>query len=140
MTLLVSVSAFADSQARVVRLSDVQGDVQIDRATGQGYEKAFLNIPITQDTKLKTASDGRAEVEFEEDAYPVTINDPKATEGAVRVLKRLQGMKIKHMEAILGGEDFSRFLQKAPGTFFGISLANQGSNGFHCSGDKGRTK
>jgi len=66
MSLMVSVSAFADSQARVVRLSDVQGDVQIDRATGQGYEKAFLNIPITQDTRLKTASDGRAEVEFED--------------------------------------------------------------------------
>jgi carboxypeptidase Ss1 len=65
-----------------------------------------------------------AEVEFEEDAYPVTINDPKATEGAVRVLKRLQGMKIKHMEAILGGEDFSRFLQKAPGTFFFLGTDN----------------
>jgi hypothetical protein len=64
-SLLLTVSAFADSQARVVRLSEVQGDVKVDRNTGQ-YEKAFLNLPITQGTKVQTKSDGRAEVEFED--------------------------------------------------------------------------
>ena len=63
---MLAVSCLADSQARIVRLSDVQGDVQIDRATGQGYEKAFANFPVTQDVKLKTRADGRAEVEFED--------------------------------------------------------------------------
>jgi hypothetical protein len=63
--LLLTVPAFADSQARVVRLSDVQGDVQIDRNTGQ-YEKAFLNLPLAQGVKLQTRNDGRAEVEFED--------------------------------------------------------------------------
>jgi hypothetical protein len=62
----LTVSAFADSQARVVRLSEVQGDVKIDRNLGQGYEKAFLNLPITQGVKLQTKNDGRAEVEFED--------------------------------------------------------------------------
>jgi hypothetical protein len=70
-TLLVGLaclplSSFADSQARIVRLSQIDGDVQIDRATGQGYEKAFINLPITQGTKLRTAAGGRAEVEFED--------------------------------------------------------------------------
>jgi FecR protein len=70
-SLLLSVPsltapAFADSQARVVRLSEVQGDVKIDRNLGQGYEKAFLNLPIMQGEKLQTKSDGRAEVEFED--------------------------------------------------------------------------
>jgi hypothetical protein len=60
-----TVPAFADSQARVVRLSEVQGEVKIDRNLGQGYEKAFLNLPITQGAKLRT-KDGRAEVEFED--------------------------------------------------------------------------
>jgi hypothetical protein len=63
---LLPASAFADSQARVVRLSDVQGEVKIDRNLGQGYEKAFLNLPITQGAKLLTKADGRAEVEFED--------------------------------------------------------------------------
>jgi hypothetical protein len=57
--------ALADSQARIVRLSDVQGSVQIDKNTGLGFEKAFLNLPITQGTQLQTR-DGRAEVEFED--------------------------------------------------------------------------
>jgi hypothetical protein len=62
----LAVSAFADSQVRVVRLSEVQGDVKIDRNLGQGYEKAFLNLPITQGVKLQTKNGGRAEVEFED--------------------------------------------------------------------------
>lgn len=62
----LTICAFADSQVRVVRLSDVQGEVKIDRNLGQGYEKAFLNLPITQGVKVQTKSDGRAEVEFED--------------------------------------------------------------------------
>jgi Family of unknown function (DUF6600)/FecR protein len=62
---LLAVPSFADSQVRIVRLSDVEGNVQIDRNTGQGYEKAFLNLPITQGVKLRAKNDGRAEIEFE---------------------------------------------------------------------------
>ena len=65
-----------------------------------------------------------AEVDFEKDAYPVTVNDPRATEGAIRVLRRLPGTKVRIVEAMLGGEDFSRFLQKAPGTFYFLGSRN----------------
>jgi hypothetical protein len=64
--LLLAIPSFADSQARIVRLSDVEGNLQIDRNTGQGYEKAFLNMPITQGAKLRASGDARAEVEFED--------------------------------------------------------------------------
>ncbi len=60
------VSSFADSQARIVRLSYTEGDVQIDRNAGQGYEKAFLNLPVIQGAKLRAGHDGFAEVEFED--------------------------------------------------------------------------
>ncbi len=60
------VPSFADSQARIVRLSQVDGDVQIDRNTGQGYEKAFINLPVTQGAKLRTGQSARAEIEFED--------------------------------------------------------------------------
>ncbi len=63
---LYSIPSFADSQVRIVRLSTVEGNVQIDRNTGQGYEKAFLNLPITQGVKLRTKGEGRAEIEFED--------------------------------------------------------------------------
>jgi hypothetical protein len=59
-------SAFAESHVRIVRLSEIQGTVQVDRGTGQGFEKAFLNMPMVQDMKLATKDDGRAEVEFED--------------------------------------------------------------------------
>ena len=70
------------------------------------------------------AFDAKVEVAFEKDAYPVTVNDNKVTEEAVRVLRRIPGTKVKRMEPILGGEDFSRFLQKAPGTFFFLGTDN----------------
>jgi Family of unknown function (DUF6600)/FecR protein len=62
---LLTTQGFADSQARVVRLSTVEGDVQIDRNTGDGFEQAFLNLPVVQGVKLHTGANGRAEVEFE---------------------------------------------------------------------------
>jgi FecR protein len=62
----LAVPSFADSQARIVRLSQVDGDVQIDRNLGQGYEKAFINLPVTQGAKLRTGEGGRAEIEFED--------------------------------------------------------------------------
>src|SRR5258707_13204971 len=66
LSFWLTVPSFADSQVRIVRLSQVDGDVQIDRNTGLGYEKAFLNLPITQGTKVRTGSDARAEIEFED--------------------------------------------------------------------------
>ena len=63
---LLALPALADSQARIVRLSDVQGSVQIDKNTGMGFESAFLNLPIKQGTQVKTRDRGRAEIEFED--------------------------------------------------------------------------
>jgi hypothetical protein len=63
---LVALPALADSQARIVRLSDVQGSVEIDKNTGIGFESAFLNLPITQGAQVRTHDRGRAEIEFED--------------------------------------------------------------------------
>jgi hypothetical protein len=63
---LWALPAAADSQARIVRLSDVQGAVQIDKNSGLGFENAFVNLPITQGTQLRARENGRAEIEFED--------------------------------------------------------------------------
>ncbi len=65
-TVFPVVLALAESQARIVRLSEVQGTVQFDRSTGDGFDKAFINLPVVEGSKLKTGKDGRAEVEFED--------------------------------------------------------------------------
>jgi hypothetical protein len=62
----LALPAIADSQARIVRLSDVQGSVQINKNSGLGFENAFVNLPITQGVQLRTGATGRAEIEFED--------------------------------------------------------------------------
>jgi hypothetical protein len=52
---------------RIVRLSQVNGEVQLDRQTGRGFEAAFANLPIIQGGRLRTG-DGVAEVEFEDNS------------------------------------------------------------------------
>ncbi len=64
--LLASAPAFSDSQVRAVRLSFVEGSVQITHRSSQDFEKAMINLPMTQGSRLRTSEDGRAEVEFED--------------------------------------------------------------------------
>ncbi|HEY1732572.1 MAG TPA: FecR family protein [Terriglobales bacterium] len=72
---VISDAAFADSHARIVRLSSVEGQVQIDRATGQGLERAILNTPVVEGTRIVTGADGLAEIEFEnQSALRITEN------------------------------------------------------------------
>jgi hypothetical protein len=58
-------TATASPGVRIVRLSQVTGEVQLDRQTGRGFEAAFANLPITQGGRLRTGT-GVAEVEFED--------------------------------------------------------------------------
>ncbi len=58
--------AAADSLARIVRLSYVEGDVQIDRGAGRGFERAVMNMPVVQGNQIETGDHATAEVEFEE--------------------------------------------------------------------------
>jgi FecR protein len=52
------------SYARVVRLSFVQGDVQISRSGSSDWEPGIPNMPVQQGFSIGT-NNGRAEVEFE---------------------------------------------------------------------------
>jgi hypothetical protein len=62
-----SPPSVADSQVRIVRLSEVQGEVDVYRGIGEGYEQALPNLPITQGTELRTRT-GLAEIEFEDNS------------------------------------------------------------------------
>jgi len=66
----------------------------------------------------------KAEVEFKENAYPVTVNDPSVTNKVVRILRTIDGTRTVVCKPIMGAEDFSRFLQKAPGTFYFLGTLN----------------
>lgn len=66
----------------------------------------------------------RCEIQMMRDAYPVTINDLKVTKRAFKILKTIKGTKTVECDPIMGGEDMSRFLQKAPGTFYFLGTKN----------------
>ena len=54
------------ARARVVRLSDVEGTVQIVRNNQTEFSHAVMNMPLTQGSRIETGPDGRAEIEFED--------------------------------------------------------------------------
>jgi hypothetical protein len=64
--VVFALPVLADSQARIVRLSYLDGSVEIDRNAGDGFERAIVNMPISQGARLTTHEDGEAEVEFED--------------------------------------------------------------------------
>jgi hypothetical protein len=63
----VPASSDANSKVRIVRLSEVTAEVDVYRQTGNGYERAMLNLPILEGTELRTGK-GFAEVEFEDNS------------------------------------------------------------------------
>jgi carboxypeptidase Ss1 len=75
--------------------------------------------------KVSEAFGARAEVDFTEDAYPVTYNDPATTRKVAELLKGMPGVKVRVADQVMWGEDFSRFLEKAPGTFCFLGSGNK---------------
>ncbi len=56
----------APAAVRVVRLSDVEGTVQIVRENRTEFSHAMMNMPVAQGSSVETGPDGRAEIEFED--------------------------------------------------------------------------
>ncbi len=65
--LCLSGASWADTHARIVRLSLIEGDdVQMDRGDGRGFDKAFLNMPVVHGSRIWTRNNSLAEIEFED--------------------------------------------------------------------------
>ena len=88
------------SKVRIVRLSEVKGQVQLDRNNGRGFEPGITNLPIVENSSLKTG-EGVAEVEFEDNSsLRVAPNsvvefpqlERQATGGTVSTVHLVQGM------------------------------------------------
>lgn len=95
-----SLAAHATSHVRIVRLSYTDGQVQMDRASGQGLERAILNAPVVEGSRIVTGRDGLAEVEFEDNA---TVRLGEATEVRFRqLLINDAGDKVNELELVRG--------------------------------------
>jgi len=109
--LLLTAPAFATpqdnsdqtySKARVVRLSFVEGDVQIARPEDDGWEKAIANMPIQEGYAIATGR-GRAEIEFESGA---TVRLDENTEIQFNELGLLNGNRLSRMTLSQGSAIF----------------------------------
>jgi hypothetical protein len=56
----------ATNNVRAVRLSDVEGKVQIFSGSEQAFDQAQINMPVMEGMRLVTGGDGRVEVQFED--------------------------------------------------------------------------
>ena len=99
--MLVAIGpAQATSHVRIVRLSYEDGKVQMDRAAGQGLERAILNSPIVEGSRIVTGTDGLAEVEFENNS---TVRLGETTEVVFRqLLINDAGDKVNEVELVRG--------------------------------------
>ena len=121
--LATAAGAFAESHVRIVRLSYLSGQVQTDRATGEGLERAILNTPITQGVRVVTGNDGLAEVEFENESalriaenseiqfLTLSMNDYGAKTNEIEVVKG-----VVYLDARSKGDDIYR-LKTGDSTF-----------------------
>lgn len=67
-----------------------------------------------------------AECEVEvEDAYPVTLNDPRVTSSVTRLLKSIPGTRTLEVPPLMVAEDFSLYLRKIPGTYYFLGTRNE---------------
>jgi len=71
------------------------------------------------------AYQAQCQVKFKEDAYPVTVNDPETTDEVMKVLSEIPGATVQETDPVMGGEDFSRFLQRAKGAFVFLGVRNE---------------
>jgi hypothetical protein len=60
------IAAQETNNVRAVRISHVEGTVQILDDNGVVFDQAHANMPVTQEMHLKTGEDGRCEVQFED--------------------------------------------------------------------------
>jgi hypothetical protein len=128
---LISISAIllfgglpvkADSKARIVRLSSVEGSVQVDRNAGNGYEKAFLNLPLTQGTVLATEADSKAEVEFE-DGSTLRLT-PKSTIEFSALSLSDSGARIS-LVTLKAGQAYVNYVAKQKSDEFTLAFAQE---------------
>jgi len=94
-----SVVAQAESHVRIVRLSYVDGQVQMEHAD-QGLDRAILNTPIVEGTRIVTRNDGLAEVEFEDQS---ALRLAENSEVKFRQLTMNDaGVKVNEIEVVRG--------------------------------------
>ena len=97
----------ADQDARIVRLSLAQGDVQIDRSTGIGWEQAINNMALPSITRVRAAENSRAVIELE-DGSSIRLDGPAQV--ALQLSQSVDGTPVDRLEIDSGVVDINAVL------------------------------
>lgn len=108
------------SMVRIVRLSAINGSVQMDHGVSRGFEPAIVNLPIVEHTSLRTEA-GTAEVEFEDNS---TLRLAPQSEVEFPELERsAAGATVSAVRLVRGTAYVS--LLKTPGNQFTLLFGQQ---------------
>jgi len=100
LALTTFVSAQEMNNVRAVRISHVEGTVQILDDNGVVFDQAHANMPVTQEMHLKTGADGRAEVQFEDGS--VARITPNSAISFDQLQRTSEGSAITQVRAVSG--------------------------------------
>uniref|UniRef100_C5D8Y0 Amidohydrolase n=1 Tax=Geobacillus sp. (strain WCH70) TaxID=471223 RepID=C5D8Y0_GEOSW len=122
--LVVSVTQFIGGTTHNV----IPGSVEI-QGTVRSFDKTLRqNVPKLMERIIKGITEAHgATYEFKyEFGYRPVINDEKVTRVIEETVREVFGEEaIDHIKPNMGGEDFSAFQQKAPGSFFYVGAGNK---------------
>jgi len=115
------------TNVRIVRLSLAQGDVQIDRNAGEGWEQAIVNMPVIGGARIYAADNSKAELEFE-DGSSIRLAGP-AQITLVELSTNAKGTPVNLIQVNSGavyvdarmGEHEDFLIQDADGATFAIT-------------------
>ncbi len=93
------------------------------RSLDEGVRKKALSHMEKIVNHICGIYNAECKVEFMHDVYPITVNDPEVTGEVMKVLSSIS--TVEETEPVLGAEDFSRFLQKARGTYVFLGTRNE---------------
>lgn len=116
-----TVQTVSVSQVRIVRLSQVDGQVELDRKAGQTFDQAFMNLPIVAGAALRTKQ-GLAEVEFEDNSSLRLT--PQSQVEFPRLGRDVSGSTITAIKLLHGGLYVSLAGGKSAGEFT-VTAGNQ---------------
>lgn len=122
--LVVSVTQFVAGTTHNI----IPGSVEIQGTVRSFDETLRKNVPKLMERIVKGITEAHgATYEFEfEYGYRPVINNDEVTRVIEETVREVFGKEaVDHMKPNMGGEDFSAFMQKAPGSFFYVGAGNK---------------
>ena len=92
--------------------------------------RAFMQRRVTEIAEsIAKGMDGSAAVHWEQNGYPVTVNNPELTARMLPSLARVAGIDgLRLSPRSTAGDDFSYFAQDVPGLYFWVGIAPPGAD------------